>query len=389
MKVYVTYACGHEGTVECYNAFRGQREWIEQRERQKLCPECRQREYEKENQENERLAQEMGLPELKGTPKQIAYGNTCRINLLKTFEQFEREIMDGLEKYRGHERYPKLQEMCNTANAIMEYIPTITDAAWFINARISTADVVQFVRSFEREYPNRYEKIINQMHNLTKKDMEEEVIQESIIKPENICHDGIVSIQYDGDHKICITGGWSRELKDLMRKLRYTWATGDRTFYRNVNSRSGSISDRIAEAGSHLLESGYVISVQGNEAYAKIKKGVYEPEWHRWVDINKNGQLTIVFDYNDDEAYHIMRETLGREVHKDDGQWVISPAHYMSIDELVKLHDFKITDEASSAIENVRKSVDNAEIVRPVVHTDMDNMQEHDGILDDLRDDDD
>lgn len=384
MKINVTYACGHEGTVETYDVSRRGRERLEERESKKLCPECYKKELERENEENKRLAQEMGLPELTGTPKQVAYGNTCRMKIINSFGELSRTMEKWLVEGWANE------EKRDILYGIMDYIKSVTEASWFINAQIATYDLMNFFSSFKANYPMRYREIVNNVKNPEQKMMQEELVRDGIIKPNKIKHSGIVKIQYDGDHQIRVMGVWNQDLKEMIRQLHdYMWSNNNQFYYRNIDNKSGAVSDRIAELGSCLLSAGYVVSVDDRAAYEKIKSGDYEPEWRRWVDIDNNGQLKIVFDYNDDEAYHIMRETLGKEVRKYDRQWAISPEHYMLIDELIKLHDFKITDAARSAIENARKSVDSAEIVQPILHTNMGNMQEHDGILDDLRDDDD
>ena len=69
--VYITYMCGHtekayfEGSVK---AATRKAEYVGER---KLCPECLEKEREKERELAEAAAKKEGLPDLDGTEKQV------------------------------------------------------------------------------------------------------------------------------------------------------------------------------------------------------------------------------------------------------------------------------------------------------------------------------
>lgn len=94
-KYSVTYACGHEGTIQLFGS-------MDKREKQleiaaaKLCPECYRKKKETEraeiNKEAERKSDAEGLPKLTGSEKQIAWANTLRLKELKSIDEWIEEI---------------------------------------------------------------------------------------------------------------------------------------------------------------------------------------------------------------------------------------------------------------------------------------------------------
>ena len=71
MKITITYACGHEGTVQLYGKSIDRdrkKAWLEQNA---LCPDCQKKQREKETQKALEDTAGLDLPVLKGSRKQI------------------------------------------------------------------------------------------------------------------------------------------------------------------------------------------------------------------------------------------------------------------------------------------------------------------------------
>src|SRR5690554_3848949 len=94
-KYDIIYACGHEGVVNIIGPHKD-REWKLEREKEKICPECWRKHIEeemrRENEEAAKKAKEMELPELSGTPKQVAWAITLRQKLV--------DVIDGLDEVK-------------------------------------------------------------------------------------------------------------------------------------------------------------------------------------------------------------------------------------------------------------------------------------------------
>lgn len=69
MKTTITYACGHEGTVQLYgkSADRDRKKtWLEQNA---LCPDCQKKQRERETQKALAVTANLDLPALTGSRK--------------------------------------------------------------------------------------------------------------------------------------------------------------------------------------------------------------------------------------------------------------------------------------------------------------------------------
>lgn len=147
----IAHACGHTATVNLFGR-RADREsrarWLAERS----CGSCRQEEKNRERaEENERCAQAnqaAGLPALTGSPKQVAWAETIRADLLSLLDQ-ERTGPTGMpgrgsrtEAEDGSSRERRgLVETAHTA------LSEITEARWFIDHQSSSVlSLSQLVR---------------------------------------------------------------------------------------------------------------------------------------------------------------------------------------------------------------------------------------------------
>lgn len=79
-KYDVTYACGHTETVELFGKTSERERKIEWMEGNCLCPSCYKEKQQKE-------AEAFDLPELTGTPKQVAWAEKIREELTAVVEE--------------------------------------------------------------------------------------------------------------------------------------------------------------------------------------------------------------------------------------------------------------------------------------------------------------
>lgn len=80
-----TFACGHEVTISVGACTEEYREEAANDRFSGLCPECEKKALEEkraeQTRESAKFAQEMGWPELMGTPKQVAWAETLRYEM--------------------------------------------------------------------------------------------------------------------------------------------------------------------------------------------------------------------------------------------------------------------------------------------------------------------
>lgn len=123
-----TYRCGCEGRVNITGRMKD-RQWKVDRAFSKLCIKCyykrRNEEIEKANYEAAKKAEEMNLPELIGSEKQIIWANTIRV-----------QIFDILDKML--EKLEVNKKMYIADCIIQQY----TEAKFWINNRTHLQDII-------------------------------------------------------------------------------------------------------------------------------------------------------------------------------------------------------------------------------------------------------
>lgn len=127
MKITITYACGHEGTVQLYgkSADRDRKKtWLEQNA---LCPDCQKKQRERETQKALAATANLDLPALTGSRKQIEWARGIRAKKVEEAAIF----LD-----------PKLpKEIQEKADKFYHWYISHTDASWWIDHRYDSPKV--------------------------------------------------------------------------------------------------------------------------------------------------------------------------------------------------------------------------------------------------------
>jgi hypothetical protein len=159
----VNYSCGHAGIVNLFGKCTEREQKIAWYEKQGLCPECyaREKEAAREALRNaaKAQAQELKLPELEGTEKQVNWAIVIRAQMLSRYEATRANnaklILGRIEEARrayetqNEELIAQLEAMTDDQRAQLEIIEkeqkaildrynkilTETSAKWFIENR--------------------------------------------------------------------------------------------------------------------------------------------------------------------------------------------------------------------------------------------------------------
>lgn len=102
MKYQVTGSCGHTYTTQLFGPGKNREYWLS-RLAEEPCEECkeaaRKAAIEKENTESATWALELGLPELTGSPKQIAWAESIRKTIYTDFDSIEKEVKGSFKDH--------------------------------------------------------------------------------------------------------------------------------------------------------------------------------------------------------------------------------------------------------------------------------------------------
>ena len=135
-KYEVTYKCGHIETVQLYGPEKDRQhklDWM----RTCVCKDCYRR------QQTERAAEkaaEMGLPELSGSEKQVAWAVTIRQKALENLSVLRAEMVLANQT----------QDLLDAFDSIVAGIKTQAEARWWIDRRDYGAPTL--IRDYRRTH---------------------------------------------------------------------------------------------------------------------------------------------------------------------------------------------------------------------------------------------
>jgi len=123
-KYEAKFKCGHTEIVQLYGP-KKKRTWKLEQFQYELCPACRQAEREQKNQQAAAANAAAGLPVLEGTPKQVAWAESIRA-----------EILSGEEEVRARIAAPNAPaDQVALAEKALKRVRNQSSAAWWIEHR--------------------------------------------------------------------------------------------------------------------------------------------------------------------------------------------------------------------------------------------------------------
>ena len=229
MKYDITYACGHEGTVSIFGRSRDRERKIEWLQKQ-ICPECekkeRQKQYAAEAKEAKEEADELGLPELEGTEKQVEWALTIRSR-----------IISDATRVINIKRHPEKKEY---KEAFINWLCRHEAARFWIDVR--GGDILYLECVFKDEETKKARE--------ARKDEADEL---ELVKPQQQETDVIAIVRAD-DGEIRINNDKDEVVIETVKKMGYKWSRG--AWRMKITEKTGTIDDRVIEAGNQLLSAG-------------------------------------------------------------------------------------------------------------------------------------
>jgi len=354
---YGTYSCGHEGRVNIIGPTK-HREWKKERHFENICEECFKKQKEEENEKALEESKEMELPELKGSEKQIAWGQTLRLNMIKSIDSLDAQKMKFINL--------KLDDK----TIIIDYIIKQTKAEWFIDNRSSLIlnwieCNIDLIKKGEVDFVKvEFEK------NLIK-DMK----AEATVYPNNKITNAVVEIKTEEN---CIKVFFEKndKFKKIVKELNYEWGSG--FWYRNICETTGTLEDRTAELGNKFLNEGLPIMIFDGNIRNNAIEGKYKKECTRWIYARSNGKyegrLAIKWNGMNDKLYKASRSIPGSIW---DSATIVKVEHHKEIEDFAEMYGFQFTQKALKLIEQQKEKELKINIVTPVK---VEQQKEKDGL---------
>lgn len=368
---YGTFSCGHEGRVNICGPTKN-RQWLADRRFSDMCEECfskyLEEKRENENQKAAELAKEMELPELSGTPKQVAWANTLRQRLIQKFED---ELTDlGLST----------EELKLVLTHILQ---TKKSAKFFIENQNNLSEIIQKEKK-EALKPMEVKEAEKQ-----EADILLEIKVEATVFPKEKVANGVVEITSSED-QVSAKFEYNEKFIKLLKQLDFNYERGEKVWKRKISEVTGSAEDRAAEVGNQLLNAGFPICILDTEVREKAVQGIFEPECKRWIYRHLGTGFAIRWTDRSD-MYRTARSLPGS---KWDYPFVlVNVSHYEEVEEFAELYGFQFTKKARELIKTYKTSLESVAVVEPAAvkkEKPKDGLEEilhkEDGILDDLKD---
>jgi hypothetical protein len=131
MKYDITFACGHEGTIELFGTNANREYWLSVYEKERICPECyKHKQVEEVNQ----FKANNQFPELVGSMKQIAWAEKVRRN---TWNTIARRYSSSNPLYIRHK-----EEYDEHYKELHSIVSSKIEAKWWIENSDSTGDTI-------------------------------------------------------------------------------------------------------------------------------------------------------------------------------------------------------------------------------------------------------
>ena len=324
-----------------------------------VCSTCYAEAQKEESKAAAYISAKEGLPPLNGSEKQVQWGETLRRNMMEWFAEKLRDFWSKQQEYCKNEE--DCEKVDLVVKSVKDKLTTKTDASWWITHRDSgfaLFDDLIKEAVYDLQVGNNPE-----APNAPDQALIAEALAEATLIPESSETTIAAEITSD-DNTIKIKFAEKREdFRLLVRSLGYKW--NGEFWCRTINSRSGPLDDRLAEAGNKILDIGIPVRIFDADLRSKAINADFAPEQKRWVQAasgNYKEYLAFSWAY-EDKLYDEVRRLPGS---RWANPYVMVPvSSFDAVLDFVDDYGFMMTDAAKEALEVAQRAQQDALVVRP------------------------
>lgn len=370
--------CGSKFDVQMYGPHKD-REWRVEHLFW-LCDECKTKKREEEAKKAAQESQEMELPELVGSEKQIQWALKIRLQAIKqideTIEQgrnwFQIEQKRRFSLYHGESQLKtdnhKEKEIENDPEKIEKMLMHLgkqeilkeTKASWWIDNRNMDWGIIA------RERGKKFKNSPEVTGNYLEAEAAKEAKAEATVRPTETVTENVAEIAYKND-KIEISFPEKREdFREVVKGLRFTWDSDKRTWTRRINKFNGPIKDRIAEAGNKTLSIGIPIRIFDEDIRKAAINADFQPEQTRWVAKNTNtGWFSISWNHKNEDFYSQARKLTGSRYDRDTRSVLVPPESFQEVLDFADMYGFCLSEKAQAVADKAREEKEKSLVADP------------------------
>ena len=326
--------CGKTYSVQMYGKMKD-REW-KVSNWMGSCEECLGLRRQEELEKAQETSKEMGLPDLTGTEKQIAWATKIRAELIANQER-------GYHRARNGYKLLSQQEL----EAVDWIIANKPSAGWWIDHRDEETFYQAIVRVAETMKPEKQ----------AEKSAQKEADIEATVYPEAPVTQLVTTISITEDTISAVYPERNEDFRQIVRfGLGYSWSGS--AWERKIGKLAGKIEDRAAELGHKLLSKGFPVRIHREDIRMAAILGQYEPEQTRWV-INLEKGVGLRWGKKED-LYREAKKLRGAKYNRDYRAVEIPPENFDEVLDFAETHGFSISDKAREKLDAAREARDGA-----------------------------
>ena len=337
--------CGKTYSVQMYGKMKD-REW-KVANWMGSCEECLGLRRQEELESAQEASKEMGLPDLAGTEKQIAWATKIRAELVANQER-------GYHRYTWRERdennrlrdgYKPLSQQ--EIEAVDRIVANKVSAGWWIDQRDEETFYQAIVSVAESMKPEKQ----------AEKSVKKEADIEAAVYPETPVTQLVTTISITEDTISAVYPERNDIFRQIIRfGLGYSWSGS--AWKRKIGKLAGKIEDRAAELGHQLVSKGFPIRIHREDIRMAAILGQYDPEQTRWV-INLEKGVGLRWGKKED-LYQEAKKLRGAKYNR---KWKAVEVPAENFDEVLdfsETHGFSISDKAREKLDAAKEAREGA-----------------------------
>lgn len=357
MKYNIKFSCGHTAEIQLFGKFEEREKKIKYYEEEGICPECYKALKEKEKkEEDEKMqfeAKDIGLPDLQGTEKQIAWANKIRVaavNILLKSIKKEQDIrikacLEAMLTAIGSE--DSAARIINERENILR-----TDPGQYFEAELEDIesgisapdDFIQLDGSF---YVKALKEVLNGKEEI-------KVSEDVTLSPKKKTTDTLAVVTYTDDH-VTVSSPKDYTVMQIVKGSGFRWSGS--AWEMRIGATTGQAADRAAEVANKLLAAGVQVRVPAAVQESAVE-GNYMPRCTRWFYARKDDQKNVYAEWgNDEDWYNRIINLSGAKYVRDLKRIRIPASSADEIEDFAELNGFQITDGAKKNMAGYRAMV--------------------------------
>ncbi len=351
----ITYTCGHADRVNLIGPHRARASRIAYLE-SGPCFECHKTE---QHQVARAQAEEMDLPALVGTEKQVAWAETLRVTILA---KIEAEVA-AIEAQTPADYTPT-----DADRAVLRAVAAIsaeTSAKQWIEWRYDApSQIIRTVYRARMAQPTAAEVQAKQAAQRRAEAANALALAEATVRPATPITATVAEIRVAGQTLSVIFPEKREDFRAVVKGLGYAWENG--CWQRTIGRFAGTVTDRAAEVGHALLTAGFAVCILDDTIRAAAMAGTYASECTRWVTMQVAGEYAGWFTLTwgrDEDYYAAARRIPGTRYHAP--AVVVPPAQFEQWLDFAARYDFALSDAAGQAVATARAAKDAQLVVQP------------------------